>query len=78
MIENQTEFEIIDDRVAQILSRKTDWERLQSVDANWRSARVILKAAIVTEHPDWSLSRIHQEMARRISNGATDHVQAQR
>jgi hypothetical protein len=67
-------FEMIDDRVAEALRQKTDAQRLRSVDAFWNSARAILKAAIRTEHPDWSLDQVNVEVARRISNGAIDNV----
>lgn len=69
-------FEMIDDQMAEVLRRKSDAQRLRSVDAFWNSARAILKAAIRTEHPDWSLERVQIEVARRISNGALDHVHA--
>lgn len=69
-------FEMMDDAMADILRRKTDAQRLRSVDAFWNSARAILKAAIRTEHPDWSLAQVHVEVARRISNGAIDHAQS--
>ncbi len=65
-------FEIIDDQMAEILRRKTDAQRLRSVDGFWRSARAILRAAIVTEHPDWTNDQINRQIARRISNGAFD------
>jgi hypothetical protein len=68
------DYEIISDQMAEILRQKTDAQRLRSVDAFWNSARAILKAAIRTEHPDWSLDQVHIEVARRISNGALDHV----
>ncbi len=74
MTAKQVPFEIVDDRVAAILRDKRDSERLRSVDAAWRSARVIVKAAIVTEHPDWNSSQVNQEIARRISNGVIDDV----
>lgn len=69
-------FEVIDDRMADALRQKSDAQRLRSVDAFWNSARAILKAAIRTEHPDWNLERIQVEVARRISNGVLDHVDA--
>jgi hypothetical protein len=67
-------FEMIDEKIADALRQKTDAQRLRSVDAFWNSARAILKAAIRTEHPDWSLDQVHVEVARRISNGSLDHV----
>jgi hypothetical protein len=69
-------FEVIDDRMADLLRQKSDTQRLRSVDAFWNSARAILKAAIRTKHPEWSLDQVHVEIARRISNGAIDHVHA--
>jgi hypothetical protein len=65
-------FEIIDDQMAEILRRKTDVQRLRSVDGFWRSARAILRAAVVTEHPEWDRARVDVEISRRISNGAVD------
>ena len=68
----EVKFEIIDDQMAEILRRKTDIQRLRSVDTFWRSARAILRAAIVTEHPDWDAIRVNREISSRISNGAAD------
>lgn len=69
-IRDGVQFEIIDDQMAEILRRKTDVQRLRSVDGFWRSARAILRAAIVTEHPDWDRTRVNAEISKRISNGA--------
>ncbi|MFO0943824.1 MAG: hypothetical protein U0930_24065 [Pirellulales bacterium] len=69
-------FEVIDDQTAEILRRKTDFQRLRSVDAFWNSARAVLKAAIRTEHPDWDQQQIQMEVARRISNGVLDHFES--
>jgi len=68
-------FEIIDDQMAEILRRKTDLQRLRSADSFWRSARVILRAATLTEHPDWDRSRVTKEIARRISNGVVQDAE---
>lgn len=68
----EVKFEIIDDQMAEILRRKTDIQRLRSVDIFWRSARAILRAAIVTEHPDWDAIHVNREISSRISNGAVD------
>jgi hypothetical protein len=76
MTQKMPRFEIIDDQMAAILRRKTDAQRLRSVDAFWKSARAIIKAAICTEHPEWDSQTINHEIARRISNGALDDVHA--
>ena len=65
-------FEVIDDQMAAILGKKTDAQRLRSVDAFWKSARAIIKAAIRTENPEWDSQAVNREIARRISNGATE------
>jgi hypothetical protein len=70
------DWEIVSDEMSEILRRKTDSQRLRSVDAFWRSARTILKAAIRTEHPEWDEREVNFEVARRISNGAIDFVDA--
>lgn len=62
--------EVIDDAMAEILRRKTDVERLQIGFRMWKTARVILKAAIRSEHPDWNDDQTNREIARRISHGA--------
>lgn len=67
-------FEVIDNQMAEVLRQKSDAQRLRSVDAFWNSARAILKAAIRTEHPEWSVDQVQIEVARRISNGVLDHV----
>jgi very-short-patch-repair endonuclease len=72
IVQGDVKFEIIDDQMAEVLRRKTDAQRLRSVDGFWRSARAILRAAIVTEHPEWDLARVNVEISRRISNGAVD------
>ena len=62
--------EVMDDEMADILRQKTDVERVRIGLRMWRTARVILRAAIRTEHPDWSELQITTEIARRISGGA--------
>jgi len=66
-------FEMMDDAMAEILSRKTEVERLAIAARMWRSARTILRGAILTEHPDWSVEQVNREIAHRISHGAVGH-----
>ncbi len=61
--------EVMDDSMAHILRGKTEIERLNIGFRMWKSARVILRAAIRSEHPDWSEDAINREIARRISHG---------
>ncbi len=66
-------FEVLDDQMAEILRRKSEADRLRIAGRMWRSARVILRGAIQTEHPDWDAERVNREIARRISHGVVDH-----
>lgn len=63
------QFEMLDDTMADILRQKTEVERLAIAGRMWRSARVILRGAIRTEHPDWDAEQVNREIARRISHG---------
>ena len=64
--------EVMDDAMADILRQKTEVERLQIAARMWRSARVILRGAIRTEHPDWDAERVNREIAKQISHGEGD------
>ena len=65
--------EVMDDAMADLLRQKTEVERLRIAARMWRSARVILRGAIRTEHPDWDDARVSREIAHRISHGAVSH-----
>jgi hypothetical protein len=62
-------FEVMDNAMADVLRQKTEVERLRIAERMWRSARVILRGAIQTEHPEWDVDRVNREIARRISHG---------
>jgi hypothetical protein len=65
--------EVMDDAMAEILRQKTPAERLRIAGRMWKSARVILRGAIRTEHPDWDTEQVNREIARRISHGVVNH-----
>ena len=65
--------EVMDDAMADILRQKTEVERLRIAGRMWKSARVILRGAIRTEHPDWDAEQVNREIARRISHGVVSH-----
>lgn len=65
--------EVMDDDMAVILRQKTEVERLRIANRMWKSARVILRGAIRTEHSDWTIEQVNQEIARRISHGMVTH-----
>lgn len=62
--------EILDDRMAEVLRRKTPAERLEMTFAMWWFARDLVRASIREEHPDWSEDEVGRETARRMSHGA--------
>lgn len=63
-------FEIIDESMVHILRQKSEVERLRIAGRMWKSARVMLRGAIQSEHPDWNEDQVNHEIARRISHGA--------
>ena len=65
--------EVMDDAMSDVLRQKTEVERLRIAGRMWKSARVILRGAIRTEHPDWNTDRVNREIARRISHGLVNH-----
>lgn len=62
--------DIVDDRVAEILSRKTDGERLANVDQMWRFARGMIRANLRREHPTWTEQEIDRATAKRLAHAA--------
>jgi len=64
------EFEMVEDRMAEVLSSKSPEQRLAIGFGLWRSARVMLGAMLRSAHPDWDEARLKTEVARRMSHGA--------
>ena len=60
----------MDNRVADILRRKSDAERLAMVDQMWCFARDMIRCNLRREHPDWSDDEVDRITARRLSHGA--------
>lgn len=67
------QIELLDDEMAEILRHKTEAERLRIAAAMYRSARTIIRGAIRTEHPNWSVEQVNREIASRISHGLVHH-----
>jgi hypothetical protein len=65
--------EVMDNAMVDVLRQKTEVERLRIAGRMWKSARVILRGAIRTEHPDWNVDQVNREIARRISHGLVKH-----
>ena len=63
------QIEVVDYAVAEILRRKQPWERLaMAFEAN-KMMRLVLKAKVMREHPDWAEQQVSTEVARRYANG---------
>jgi hypothetical protein len=62
--------DVIDERVAEILRRKTDAERMASVDQMWCFARDMIRANLRREYPAWTEQELDRMTARRLSHGA--------
>jgi hypothetical protein len=62
--------DVMDDRVAAILRRKSNAERMAAVDQMWCFARDMIRANLQHEHPDWTEDQIDRMTARRLSHGA--------
>jgi hypothetical protein len=69
MTRNNPIIEVMDDAMADIFRAKTEVERLRIGFRMWKSARMILRAAIRSEKPDWKDDQVNREIARRISHG---------
>jgi len=61
---------VIDDRVAEIMRKKTPSERLEIAFGMWRSVREMVIRVVESENPGWTLEEVHKETARRMSRGA--------
>jgi hypothetical protein len=62
--------EVMDDRMAEILRRKTPEEKMAMANAMWRSARTMLVFSLRQARPDWTAEQINREIARRMLHGA--------
>ncbi|MDB5355639.1 MAG: hypothetical protein JWN24_2092 [Phycisphaerales bacterium] len=65
------QIEVVDDAVAEILRRKTPAERVAMAFAANRTIRLVIEGHLRTQHPDWDRARVMQEVARRMTRGAT-------
>ena len=60
------QIEVVDDRVAEALRRKTPAERVLMACEMNRLARLRIAGYLQTVHPDWDAARIQAEVARRM------------
>ncbi len=69
MRQEQPTIEVVDDRLADILRRKTPAEKIAMIAASHRTARMLAAAGIRYHHPDWPESKIQSEAVKRVSGG---------
>jgi hypothetical protein len=61
--------ELADAATVAMYRDKTGPEKLRIVDGMFRAARAMIRAGVLTEHPDWPPERIDRETVRRLSRG---------
>lgn len=61
--------ELLDDEMVEVLSAKSGAERLAIAAGMFRSARRMILSHLQEEHPDWDVSTLQREAARRLSHG---------
>jgi hypothetical protein len=64
------QIEVMDDAMAEVYRNKTAAERLEIANQMYLFARQVIRAQIVTNHPDWTDEQVMRETARRISHGS--------
>lgn len=64
------QIEVVDDRMAEVLRRKTPAERIAMVSDAHRTARLLIAGHLRTRHPGWDDARVLDEVARRMLRGA--------
>jgi len=63
------QIEVVDDRVAEILRKKTGQERLEMVWDSWDFFCQWIEAYLKNIHPEWTQEQIQKEIARRVMYG---------
>lgn len=66
---SDTQIEIIEDDIANILQTKTPSERLYIANNMWRSASLLITAFLHSQHPDWDDAAIKAEVLKRLAHG---------
>ena len=62
--------EMLDEAMIDVLRLKTPADRLALSNGMWRSARQMIEAMLIKEHPDWSVKAIQNAVATRLAHGA--------
>lgn len=70
MIEPLSDFDAVDDKMAEILRAKSPADRLAIAGGMWRYARDTILRVVRAEHPEWSSDQVQRETAKRLLHGA--------
>ncbi len=65
------QIEVVDDRVAEILRRKSPAERVEIIFDLNRTMRVMIAGHLRSRHPGWTEEQVQAEVARRMTRGTT-------
>lgn len=63
------QIEIVDDIMAEVLRHRTPAERIGIGFDMWVSVHNMLISHLKSSHSDWSIEKVRQEVARRLSHG---------
>lgn len=63
------QIEVVDDKVAEILKKKTGQERLKMVWDAWTFFHQSLESYLKGVHPEWTQEQIQKEMVKRVTYG---------
>jgi hypothetical protein len=66
-----TRVEVVDDAIAEILRRKSGWEKIRMVAGGWPLLRAMHACQIRRAHPDWDEAHVEAETSRRMARGST-------
>ena len=63
------QIEVVDDKVAEILKKKTGQERLKMVWDSWVYFNERLRTYLKSNHPEWTDEELRKEFIRRMNYG---------
>lgn len=63
------QIEVVDDKVAEILRKKSGPERLNMVWDAWSFFEIRIRAHLKGVHPEWTEEQIRKEIVRRVTYG---------
>jgi hypothetical protein len=62
------DIELLDDRIAKLLRRRSVDDGLRAIDSLFLSAREIVTATVRAQYPSWPEPRVRAEVVRRMAS----------